>query len=170
MAALALFQVREEYVASLEKVMEMELDDTTLADTLEGLPGDFELKATNCAMFFRNRDAVVVAMKDAAKTLAARIKTEEGKNDRFLAYIKANMELAGIKKIESPFLTLTIKSNPGAMTVFDEKQVPSFFWKQPPPPPPPGPVLDKEALKEALKSGEEIPGAKLEKGTRLEIK
>ena len=35
---------------------------------------------------------------------------------------------------------------------------------------PPEPVLDKEAVKTALKEGREVPGAKLDDGKRLKIK
>jgi hypothetical protein len=45
--------------------------------------------------------------------------------------------------------------------------VPEKFMKAPPPPPP---ALDKKAVAEALKAGEDVPGCRLEQGTRLEIK
>lgn len=171
MSGLALYQIASEYRSDLEKLADLDLDPQTLKDTIEGMSGDLETKATNCAYYYRNRLALIDAMKSANKDLAARIKTEEGKNDRFLESLKKTMEFCGITKIEGPQLKLTIKANPGSMVIDDEKLIPSFFWKAPPPPPPSTAlVLDKDALKEALKTGEVIPGAKLEKGSRLEIK
>ena len=54
MSNLTLYQVSDQYLADLEKLNDLELDDQTFKDTLEGLTGDFELKATNVSMYYGN--------------------------------------------------------------------------------------------------------------------
>ena len=53
------------------------------------------------------------------------------------------------------------------VVVTDEREIPLAYWREPPAPPP---VLDKVAIKEALKRGDYVQGAHLEQKTRLEIK
>ena len=47
----ALYLLAEEYRAAAEKLADLDLDEQTVADTLESLAGSVEVKATNVAMF-----------------------------------------------------------------------------------------------------------------------
>ena len=69
--------------------------------------------------------------------------------------------------IESPHFALKIKKNPPSVVIDSPDMIPAEFMKAPPPPPP---SIDKVAIKEALKSGTEVPGARLNQELRLEIK
>jgi hypothetical protein len=71
------------------------------------------------------------------------------------------------KRIEAPELVITRKSNPPAVVIADEAQIPEGFWIQPPAPPK---RIDKGAVGKALKAGQEVAGAYLEAGERLDIK
>lgn len=163
----SLYVLADQYLADLQKLAELDLDDQTVADTLEGLAGDIEVKATNVAMFARNLEATAEAIKGAEAQMAARRKAVEARAESLRAYLKAQMERTGITKIESPYFALTIKQNQPAVHVEDAALVPTEFKKFTPPPPP---TVDKKAVAEALKSGTDVPGCRLERGTRLEIK
>lgn len=164
---LALYELAEIYLADLQTLADLDLDDQTVADTLEGLSGDLEVKATNVAAFARNLEATAEAIKDAEGKMAARRKSIERRGEHLRAYLKAQMERTGILKIESPQFVLAIKKNPPAVHVEAPELVPAEFMKAPPPPPP---VLDKKAVGEALKAGRDVPGCRLEQGTRLDIR
>lgn len=163
----ALYVLADEYVSAAQKLAELDLDDQTVADTLEGLTGDLEVKATNVAMFVRNLEATAEAIKDAEAKMAARRKALEARAGRIRDYLKAQMERCAIQKIESPYFTLAIRQNPPAVHVEAPELVPDEFKKSPPPPPP---SIDKKAVAEALKAGKDVPGCRLERGTRLEVK
>lgn len=164
---LALYQLADLYLQDLQKLADLDLDEQTVADTLEGLSGELEVKATNVAAFARNLEASAEAIKAAEDQMAKRRKAIERRAESLKAYLKANMERTGILKIESPQFALAIKKNPPAVHVEAPELVPAKFMKTPPPPPP---VLDKKAVADALKAGEDVPGCRLEQGTRLEIK
>jgi hypothetical protein len=170
MSAITLYQLADEYRAGLEALADLDLDPQTLADTIESMGGDLELKAQNVAMFIRNSEAMIGAMREAEKAMTARRKTAEDKVEGLRNYLKVQMERCGITKIESPVMRLAIRSNPGAVIVDDEAQVPEFFWRTPPPAPPPVRTIDKTLIKQAIADGQEVPGAHVERGTRLEIK
>ena len=163
----SLYILAGDYLAASEKLADLDLDAQTIADTLEGLSGELEVKATNVAMFVRNLEASADAIKAAEGEMAKRRKSIEARADAVKAYLKENMERTGISKIESPYLALNIRKNPAAVVIDAESQIPDEFWREPPPP---AKTLDKKAISEAIKAGKEVPGAHLQAGTRLEIK
>lgn len=65
----------------------------------------------------------------------------------------------------SPWFNLAIQKNPAAVDVFDEATIPDQFVEI---------VttrkIDKTAIKKAIESGAEVPGALLTRGTRLAIR
>lgn len=163
----ALYVLAQDYRAAAEKLADLELDEQTIADTLEGLSGDLEVKAVNTAMVARNMQGLAAQIKEAEQAMAARRKALEGRAERLTAYLLSNMQHAGISKIESPHFCLSIKNNPAAVVINEPGLIPAEFMRQPEPPPP---APDKTAIKEAIKAGKEVPGAHLAQGVRLEIR
>jgi len=163
----ALYEIAAEYRDAATKLADLDLDAQTIADTLEGLSGDLETKAQNVAFFVRNLEATAAAIKQAEADMAARRKAMENRADGLKRYIFESMTVAGIEKIECPHFRLAIKNNPAAVDVFEPGLVPASFMRTPEPPPP---APDKTAIKEALKAGQDVPGARLTSGQRLEIK
>lgn len=163
----ALYELAAQYRADAEKLADLDLDEQTLADTLEGMGGELEVKAQNVIMFTRNLEATAAAIKEAEAQMAARRKALENRAAGLRRYVLENMQFAGIQKIECPFFRLSIRENPAAVDIYEPGLIPAEYMKQPETPPP---APDKSAIKAAITAGTEVPGAKLTKGTRLEIK
>lgn len=163
----SLYVLASEYQSAASKLLESDYDEQTIADTLESLSGDLEVKATNVAMFIRNLESTAVQIKDAEKQMAERRKAIEAKADGIKRYLFDSMKRAGISKIESPYFALTIKKNPPSVVIDDASAIPAKFMVTPPPPPP---TPDKALIKKAIVDGFDVPGAHLEQGERLEIK
>ena len=164
---LALYELSQNYIKALDFLTDPEADlpIEAINDTLEGLSGELEDKAVNVAKFLRNMEATAEAIKAAEEAMAKRRKALESRAKWLKDYLKGSMEYTGISKIECPFFKLTIQKNPEAVNILDEGAIPAQFkeqvitWK-----------LHKTAIKDAIKKGEEIPGAELTAGTRLVIK
>ena len=167
MSDLTLYEVADQYLGDLRKLQEMDIDDKTFEDTLEGLSGDLELKATNVALFIRNLEANADAIKAAEKGMAERRKAVEAKVDRIRQYLLDNMLRTGINKIECPYFVLSVRKNPPAVEVFNQDLIPNEYFDVPEPP---APTLNKNRLKDDLKAGVIIEGAKLIAGQSLQIK
>jgi hypothetical protein len=163
----ALYELAAEYRADCEKLTDMDLPEQTLADTLEGLGGELEVKAQNVIMFTRNLEATAAAIKEAEGHMAARRKALENRAAGLRKYVLESMQHAGIQKIECPWFRLTIRDNPAAVDIYEPGLIPMEYMK-PPQPPPFAP--DKTAIKAAITAGTDVPGARLTKGTRLDIK
>jgi hypothetical protein len=163
----ALYTIADCYLADVAKLQDLDLDPQTLADTLESLTGELEVKATNVAMFVRNLESLADQIKQAEATMSARRKAIEHRADAVREYLLANMQRTGITKIESPYFRISIKQNPASVVITDETQIPSKYLRQPPIP---APVADKKEIKAALEFGENIKGCELQRTVRLEIK
>jgi len=168
MSNLTLYTIADQYLQDVQKLMDMDIEDQqTFEDTLESLTGDLEVKATNVAMFLRNLEASADAIKVAEKAMADRRKSLEAKADRMRQYLLDNMLRTGISKIDCPYFALSIRKNPPSVEVINQGMIPDEYFDIPEPLPA---VLNKNRLKEDLKAGVVIEGAKLTSGSSLQIK
>lgn len=147
-----------------------DLPPEVIRDTLEGLEGQLQDKATNVGLFIRNLESVADAIDTAAETMRLRGARLRKRAQSLQDYLLFNMQATGITKIESPYFTLAVKNNPPTVVIDSENLIPAEFMRTLPPPPPPEPVPDKAAIARAIKAGVEVPGAHAESRQRLEIK
>lgn len=162
-----LYDIAAEYRQTADKLADLDLDEQTIADTLEGMSGELEVKAQNVVMFARNLEATATAIKEAETAMAARRKAIEHRAAGLRRYALSAMQVAGVQSIECPYFKLSVRKNPPAVEVFDAAQIPAQFMRAPEPPPP---APDKKAITEAIKAGKEVPGARLVSGERLEVR
>jgi hypothetical protein len=163
----ALYLIAQEYRAAAEVLADLDLDAQTVADTLDSISGELEQKSVAVAMFARNLEATAEQIKQAEAAMAARRKALENRADSLKRYLLGAMQTTGISKIDCPHFRISVRDNPPAVDVFDAAQVPAEFMVTPPAPPP---SPDKTAIKAAIKAGQDVPGARLTQGQRLEIK
>lgn len=163
----SLYVIANEYHAMVERLMDSELDEQTIKDTLEGASGELEVKATNVAMFIRNLESSAEQIKLAEKAMAERRKALENKADSVKRYLFDNMKRVGVTKIESPYFALTIKKNPPSVIIDDESLIDDGFKRMPEPLPL---IVDKALIKQAIENGLTVEGAHIEQKERLEIK
>jgi hypothetical protein len=167
MTALTLYEIAKEHRADLEKLADLDLPDDVMEDTLGSLGGELQVKAQSVACFIRNLEATAASIKEAEAQMAARRKALENRAARVKDYLHASMLMAGVEKLECPLFRMSIRNNPAAVEVYQPELIPQQYMRQPEPPPP---AVDKKAIAEALKAGQEVAGCRLTHGTRLEIK
>lgn len=167
MKNITLYSLAAEYRQDLEALAEMDLPEETIKDTLEGLGGTLELKAQNVVAFARHLDKVAESIKEAEAEMAKRRKAIEKRAEQVRKYVLDSMIHNDIQRIECPWFVLSIAKNPAAVTIEDERLVPTQYLTSPPPPPP---QIDKKLIAQAIKDGFEVPGAKLTQGVRLAIR
>jgi hypothetical protein len=148
--ALAYYKAaRERLLAEYE-----DLDEETLADTLEGMTDLNEVVAA----------IVRGALGDEAlaEALKARVKIMKERCDRILARARNRREIAahlmteaGLAKVLADDLTLSMRAGSPSLVVTDEDLIPGDYWKAQ------APALDKRCLLDRLKAGAQIAGAAL---------
>lgn len=165
---MKLFEITAQFKALERLADEEDLPPDVVADTLEGLEGDFETKATEVAKFILNLESEAKARSDAAKAMAARAARTLKQAERMRHYLLLQMQIMQrTRPINTPLFVIARRNNPAAVQVSDEARVPDEYWRQPAPPPK---ALDKIAIKKALEKGVEIEGCYLESGERVDIK
>ena len=138
-----------------EKLAEQFPEETeeSLADTLEGLTDLNEMLAR--VMRSAQWD---LAHAQAARLLyegvLKRIERYETRATKKRALVQETMEQAGLRKIEAPDMTISIRKCPPRLVITDESQIPEKFWKT-------VRQLCKGDLKAVLVARKSVPGAEL---------
>ena len=161
----ALYLLASEYRATAEKLADLDLDAQTVADTLESLSGELEVKAQNVGYMVRQFEADAKAMKEWAKTATERAKAAEARSESLRDYLARAMEATGIEKIEGPGIKLSFRKS-SAVVIDGADLIPAAYMRQPETPPP---APDKTAIAAAIKAGTEVPGAHIEHRKNLTI-
>ena len=140
-------------------------------DTLDGMEIAIQEKAENVALYIKNLDYEIKAIKSEKSRLDARLKSKEKSCKNMLEYLKNCLEAAKLKKIETPRAAISIRNNPESVEITDEKSFIGWAqdnnddllrYKDP--------EVNKTAVKQLLKAGEEVPFAKLIRTQSLNIK
>lgn len=166
-AALKLYEISNQFQALEQLTDSDDLPAEVIKDTLEALEGDFDSKAVQVAKFVLSLEANAAAIDGAAKAMGQRSARIAKRAENIRAYLQFHMQAFEKKRIETPDLVITRRTNPPAVVITDEHAVPERFWVEPPPP---SKRLDKKAIKSAIDAGERVDGAYVEAAERLEIK
>ncbi|NLZ11100.1 MAG: siphovirus Gp157 family protein [Alcaligenaceae bacterium] len=161
-----LYEIAGEARAIYEKLMDMDADDQTIADTLEA-ETDMVPKVQSYGFVLRNMEAMQAATMAEADRLAMRARTMAKRSETLKQRLLDAMVYAGVQKVEHPQFTISVQKNPQSVEVFDERQIPVDYMTEPKPP---EPKPNKTLIKKALQDGFDVPGAKLCQGFRLSIK
>lgn len=140
-------------------------------DTLDGMEIEIQEKAESVALYIKKLNYEIQAIKTEKSSLDARLKAKEKSSKNMLEYLKNCMEAVKLKKIETPRALISIRNNPESVEIADEKSFIGWAqdnnddllrYKDP--------EVNKTAVKQLLKAGEEVPFAKLVRTQSLTIK
>jgi hypothetical protein len=164
---MKLFDIALAYRESAAQLADLDLPEDVVRDTLESLDGDLTVKCTNIVMLAHDWTGDLAKIKKHEEAVIERRKALEKRIASLKQYVLDGMQLAGITEIKSPELVIRTATNPPAVTIEDERQVPAEYWV---PPPPPQVVISKLLIKAAIDAGIEVPGAKITRSVRLVIR
>ena len=158
-----LYEIAGQYRAVLE--MEPENDDELAAqmNALDELGGELTVKADNIVRYMRNLNAEAEALKAEETALYKKRKAVENKAERLKAYLAAQMTLCGLKELKAGLFKLRFQPTAPAISIIDVFAVPEKFHRV-------KIEIDKLAIRDALKNGEEVPGIEVQRGEALVIR
>lgn len=150
-------------IASLldDETMDMEIITTALTE----IKGSMVDKCANIAGLMKSLEVDAAAIKAEEKRLAERRRLAENKIAWLKGYIQEAMEATGQDKIKTPLWTFSLQKNPPAVIVDDMGKLPKIFVVETISQTP-----DKKAIKEAIISGQDVPGAYISQGVSLRIR
>ena len=148
--SLSVYQTIRDRIIALEA----DIDEATLADTLEGLTDIHEVLAAIVRSALLD-EALAEGLKGHVQRLQERLQrlTERGAERRRIA--RDAMVEVDIRKIAAPDFTVSVRSGSPSLQVVDEGAIPEPYWEAR------EPRLNRAGLLADLKRGVEVPGTHL---------
>ena len=131
-----------------------DLDDETLADTLEGLTDLNEILAA----FVRSAlddEALASALSTRLADMKARLDRLAHRAKKKRSLVLDAMTKAGLMRLVEPDFTVSVRKGTQSLEVIDEARIPQNYWKPQPA------KLDRQSLITDLRNGTMIAGAQL---------
>lgn len=144
-----------------------DLDQTVLTDSLDAIQTSREVKWDNIATWIDWNNATVDWVSKRIKELQDQKKHLENQTKSLMAYLTEAIDDAGYKEARTDNHILKPRNYKASVVVTDDNKIPLTFVHtetktivRP----------DKKALYDALKAGEQVPGAHLEPNRSTTIK
>jgi hypothetical protein len=131
-----------------------QIDEQTLADTVEGLTDLHEI-LTAIIRAALTDEALAGGLKCRIAEMEDRLARLQDRATRRRQIAKDVMVEVDLKKLAAPDFTASIRPGMPALMVIDETAVPSIYWE------PRDPKLNRQGLLADLKGGADITGAAL---------
>jgi hypothetical protein len=136
------------------KAEDPQLDEQTLADTVEGLTDVHEILAAIVRAALTD-EAMVLGLKRRLGDMQDRMQRLEERASKRRTIAKDVMVDLEIKKLNAPDFSASIREGIPSLLVLNEDAVPSIYWQ------PGEPRLRRQILAQELKGGAEIEGVAL---------
>lgn len=148
----------------IEILEQLESEDGIDKEVYDRLKLDEEEKIVRCARIYKQLVSDTQACREEANRLAERKRKLENNAERLRSHILDGMKLTNTSKIRRPEFDISLRKNPPSLRISDEHSIPEEYFRVP------EPILDKTALKEAVKNGMQIEGVALVQTERVDIK
>lgn len=136
------------------KAEDPQIDEQTLADTVEGLTDMHEILAAIVRAALAD-EALANGLKGRIAEMHDRLERLQDCAGKRRRIAKETMIKLDIKKITAPDFTISIRPGMPSLLVINEQAVPSIYWQ------PMAPKLRRQELLSELKQGSEITGVTL---------
>jgi hypothetical protein len=160
----SLYNLTEQFQELLSMALDPDVDEQALADTMEAIEGEIEVKADGYAKVMKTLDADVSAIKAEIARLTERKKHIEANVDRMKRSLETAMRLTGKTKFKTSLFSFNIAKNPASLKIDNPDRIPAEFLI------PQDPEINTTAIKKELKEGAVFDWCHLEQGESLRIK
>lgn len=163
---LSLYNIKCDFIELFEKAENEELTQEEIEKQGNDLALALQNKSVSVIGYIRNTELMSDAIKTEIERLTAMKKAIDNKTDKFKEYVKVIMQELGLEKISTELGTLVVAKNPASVEINDETLIADEYKKEKV-----TVTIDKTAIKNAIKAGKDVQGARLiEDKTSLRIK
>jgi len=154
-----LFQITDDFRGLQNMLEEGDVTPAELADTLDAVETEFDLKAHQVAIVIANISAPLEAISQQISRLQAKEKTIKNKASSLKAYLRESMGALNKTKITGEVFNITLAKGRESVVVADVDDLPDDYVTVKT-----TTQADKTAIKKAIDSGIDVFGARLERG------
>ncbi len=137
-----------------EEALDSGASPDEVSDVIDSLEIDIQQKCVQVAYFMRNLNSDIEAIKAEETRLAERRKVNEAHYDRLKQYLADGMKISGLTKAGDGVISVSYGKPKPILVLSNEDAVPDDFLVIKT-----SVSIDKKNLLDALKAGEEVPGA-----------
>ena len=161
----SLYAIAAAYRADLAVLADLDIDQQTAADTIEGMQGELNDKLRAVIAYSLELDIEATGTEQAAHRMADLAKARRSRVDWLRLYALNTMQATGINEVSSDEFAAKLAKNPVSVVILESAVLPVGYVivKMTSAP-------DKVALKKAIEAGAIIDGVSLSQGYRLAIK
>lgn len=159
-----MYELTDNFMAVLEMASDPEIPPEAIADTLEGIEGEIELKAQSYAIIIKELEGEAVKLKTEETRLLSKRKSLENNIKRIKDNLFNAMKITGKEKFKTDLFSFGIQKSPAKLVIDDLSLIPKKYYVEQ------APKLDEQRLKSDLKSGIECEYAHLEQGEHVRIR
>lgn len=150
-----LYEIANEYAQLCSEDMPADM----IADTLDGIEGEFSDKAEQLLAIVKNETALSKALKEESKSLSERAKAAENRAENIKQYIAKSLATMDKTKYTAGIHTITVRKPSQTVHIDNADLLPDSYLEFVT-----TTKIDKNLIKEKLKLGEEVPGASIQQG------
>lgn len=122
-----LYEITDYFISKINKLEAGELTPEDIEDVQEEIHRALIQKSNNIIGYYLDRKALIEAIDTQIKRLQDYKKTETNKLERYKEYIKDNMEVLGIEKIETGAGKLQVAKSPISVDIINEELIPEEY-------------------------------------------
>ena len=122
---MKLYEITDGFMQLLDK--QEELSEEEVKRIGEELQVALKNKSNNIVGYYKDRKAFIEAIDTEIKRLQDYKKAVSNQVDSYKEYVKSNMEVLGLEKIETPLGKISIAKSPISVEVLDESKVPEDY-------------------------------------------
>ena len=151
----SLFELSKDYVAIKNMLLDENIDEQCILDTLEGKDGEIEEKAENYVKIIKEFEMIADRRKEEGKKIIDSAKVFDNKVKTMKKALFNCMKITGKTKITTNLFNIAIVKNGGKQPLKIDGLVPEEYTKT---------VIenDTDKIREALENGKELKFAHLE--------
>ena len=162
-----IYELTEDLRQLYEMATDPEVDPEVLMDTIEGVEGEFELKADGYAKVMAQLNGDALSLDAEIKRLQKRKKVMENSSARIKESLENAMRLTNKTKFKTEFFTFSIQKNPPSLKIKEDVDLdlvpPEFLVFT-------DPAIDKAKVKNAIKAGQTFDWAEMTQTDGLRIR
>ena len=159
-----MYELTADYLAVLAMATDGETPPDAIADTLEAIGGEIEIKAENSAVIMQELNAEADKLDAEIKRLTARKEVLKNNVDAIKQRVYNAMKSTKKEKFKTTLFSFSIRKNPPKLVIDDETKIPKKYLIPQPA------KIDNAAIKAELTAGKKCKYAHIEQGESLTIK
>lgn len=158
---MTLYELTQEYQELLAMMEDPDIDPQVIADTMEGLDGEIEIKAESYIRVLKELEAESNKIDAELKRLGSRYDTCQINIRKLKDSLLTSMQETGKDKIQTEHFRISVAKNGGLKPIRVTGDVPPEFCKLEP---------DNKKIREALNNGELEFAHFEERGVHLSVR